>query len=132
MSPRAAAWLAVLAVAAAAGAVGVRCRDVSRRRRGAESITGGNIERGRDALHDRGCAACHTIPGVRGANGTVGPSLESLGGRSYLAGRWPNTPENLARWVREPQHLDPGHAMPDMGVTEAEARDIAAYLYSQP
>ncbi|HEY7345063.1 MAG TPA: c-type cytochrome [Gaiella sp.] len=76
-----------------------------------------------------GCGSCHTIPGVDGANGRVGPSLAHIGERWSIAGRLPNTPPNLVRWIVHPQEVDPGTLMPDLGVAPQQARDIAAYLY---
>jgi cytochrome c len=93
--------------------------------------TGGNAERGRQLLADYGCGACHTIPGVRRAVGLVGPRLAGLSRRTYVAGVVQNTPDNLVAWIMQPQALSPRTAMPAVGVNEAEARDIAAYLYSQ-
>ena len=75
-----------------------------------------------------GCGACHSIPGVDGANGRVGPSLAGIRSRWTIAGRLPNTPANLARWIADPKRIDPGTLMPNLGVSPAEARDIAAYL----
>ena len=60
----------------------------------------------------------------------VGPPLDRYGRRVYIAGRLPNTPENLTAWLRAPQRYEPGGAMPDLGVTDRDARDIAAYLYT--
>lgn len=77
-----------------------------------------------------GCGACHVIPGVTGATGMVGPPLNEWSRRVYIAGSLANTPENLVFWIRQPQAVEPGTAMPDLGVTEPDARDIAAYLYS--
>jgi cytochrome c len=77
-----------------------------------------------------GCAACHTVPGVQHAVGNVGPPLTRFGDRTYIAGMLPNTPENLIRWLRAPQTIIPGNAMPDMGISDAQARDLAAYLYT--
>jgi cytochrome c1 len=77
-----------------------------------------------------GCAACHVIPGVRGADGKVGPPLTGIGSRIMIAGQVPNTPDNLIRWIRDPQAIEPGTAMPNLGVSEPTARDIAAYLYT--
>ena len=51
-----------------------------------------------------------------------------LGRRIYIAGVLRNTPDNLTRWIRDPQKIVPGNAMPDMGITEPEARDLAAFL----
>jgi cytochrome c len=75
-----------------------------------------------------GCPTCHVIPGVPGAVGKVGPSLDSLGQRSFLAGVLPNSNENLQRWLMHPQAIHPGTAMPEMGVTPSDAQQIALYL----
>lgn len=74
------------------------------------------------------CGHCHVVPRVPAARGTLAASLERYGRRSYIAGRVPNTPATLARWIADPQAVVPGTAMPDMGVSDADARDIAAYL----
>ena len=92
--------------------------------------TGGDAARGRALIAAYQCGACHEIPGVRGARGTVGPPLTRFGLRSYIGGRAPNTPENLIRWIQDPSALAPGTAMPDMGISEPQARDVAAYLYA--
>lgn len=95
-----------------------------------EVVPGGNPERGRQVLRDYGCEACHTIPGIHGANATVGPPLNAWADRRYIAGKLINTPDNLLRWIQYPQAIEPGTAMPNMGVTEQDARDMAAYLYT--
>jgi cytochrome c len=79
-----------------------------------------------------GCPACHVIPHVPGAVGKVGPSLDSLAQRSYIAGSLPNTPANLEQWIMHPQHFQPGTAMPEMGVSPQDAHRIAAFLESHP
>jgi cytochrome c2 len=107
---------------------GAACR--SNLQREAAELTGGDPSRGIDRLGHYGCAACHTIRGVRGATATVGPPLDNIASRSYLAGRLQNTPANMVRWIQHPQAITRGTAMPDMGVTDADARDIAAYLYT--
>lgn len=89
---------------------------------------GGDPEAGRLLLRQYGCGTCHRIPGVPGAVGNVGPSLEAVGRRVYLAGRVPNAPENMARWIMEPRKFDPETAMPDMQVTETQVRHMVAYL----
>ncbi|HEY0972439.1 MAG TPA: c-type cytochrome [Gemmatimonadales bacterium] len=98
----------------------------------AARLTGGDAQRGRDAVRRYGCGECHSIAGVPGANSLIGPPLTGIGKRAYVAGVLTNTPGNLVRWIRDPQGVDSLTAMPDMGVTEADARDIAAYLYSRP
>ena len=89
---------------------------------------GGDAEAGKLLLRQYGCGTCHHIPGVAAARGNVGPPLDRLASRVYLAGLLPNTPANLAYWIRHPQKVDARTAMPDMQVSEAQARDMVAYL----
>ena len=100
--------------------------------RGVVHVPGGDIRRGEEALRRRGCGSCHTIPEIPGATGTVGPPLKGVKLRSYLAGRVPNDLDNLMKWIRHPRDVDAKTAMPELGVTEQEARDIAAFLYAAP
>jgi cytochrome c2 len=86
--------------------------------------------RGKRALLQYGCGTCHAIPGIVGAYAQVGPPLKGLATRPFLAGILTNTPENLLRWIQHPTRIDPNTAMPDLGVPEGDARDIAAYLGS--
>ena len=95
------------------------------------SVPGGEPERGRVAIQQYGCGACHIIPKVRDATGRLGPDLRELRLRTYVAGIVPNTPENLVKWIQDPQAMDPETAMPTLGATEAQARDIAAYLLTE-
>jgi cytochrome c2 len=74
------------------------------------------------------CAACHTIPGISGAVGMVGPSLKGIARQQIIAGVLPNNPANMIRWLMHPQQIVPGNAMPEMGLTQDQARKIAAYL----
>jgi len=92
----------------------------------------GNSQHGRVAREQYGCGSCHRIPGVREAHGRVGPSLDRIDEQIYLAGLLANTPENLKRWIMEPQRLDPKTLMPDLNVSEVDADDMVAYLYDQP
>lgn len=94
-------------------------------------LPGADAGRGRRAIRDHGCGACHVIPGIRNATGQVGPPLHGFRERGVIAGRLANTGENLARWILDPQAVSPGNAMPTLGLTEQEARDIAAYLLGQ-
>lgn len=89
-----------------------------------------DAQRGRQLVVAYGCSSCHQVPGVEVPQGRVGPPLDSFADRRAVAGRLPNTPENAARWIRDPQDVDPRTIMPDLGVTEQDARDIVAYLYS--
>jgi cytochrome c2 len=91
---------------------------------------GGDPQAGKLLLRQYGCGTCHEIPGVAAARGNVGPPLARLAQRVYLSGSLPNTPQNLGRWIREPQTIDPRTAMPDMQVTEEHSRHMVAYLYT--
>ena len=93
-------------------------------------VAGGSPEQGRRLFVKYGCGGCHVIGGVRGATGKVGPPLTTLGERAYIAGNLPNTPANLVLWIMDPQGIEPGTAMPSLGVTEEDARSMAAYFYS--
>jgi cytochrome c1 len=92
--------------------------------------TGGAPNRGIQTIVMKGCGSCHTIPGIRAADGVVGPPLLFFARRTYIAGELPNTPENLVRWIRSPQSVEPDTAMPNLGLSEQQARDVAAYLYT--
>jgi cytochrome c2 len=96
----------------------------------ARELGGGDPGRGKILIREYGCGACHTVPGVRSATGMVGPPLNGIASRSFLAGQLPNTPDNMKRWIREPQNVEGGTAMPNMNVSEQDARDIATYLYT--
>ena len=87
-----------------------------------------DVQRGRRALHQYACTACHSIPGVTGPKSFVGPPLERFATRGLIAGTLPNTPDNLARWLLHTQEVKPGTAMPELGVAPQDARDIAAFL----
>jgi mono/diheme cytochrome c family protein len=87
-----------------------------------------DADRGRKAIEQNGCVTCHAIPGIVGPNFPVGPPLAGVGSRLMLGGVLPNSPENLARWIRTPQAFAPLSAMPNLGLSEADARDIAAFL----
>jgi hypothetical protein len=95
-----------------------------------QRIFGGNPERGRLMIARIGCGVCHEIPGIRGARGIVGPSLARFGPRALIGGVVPNRPEQLVRWVRDAPSLAPNTGMPSLPISEDEARDVAAYLYS--
>lgn len=89
----------------------------------------GDPAAGRIALRELQCGACHVIPGVTGARGQVGPPLDAYGRRVYIAGKLPQDAQLLARWIADAPSLAPGTAMPAIGMTAPQARDIVAYLY---
>ena len=96
----------------------------------ARKKTGGDPPRGEIAIRKYGCNACHTIPGVGTASRTLGPSLDGIGSRPVLARGLPNNPGNMVNWIRDPRSIDPNSVMPAAGVSDGEAKDIAAYLYT--
>jgi cytochrome c1 len=93
-------------------------------------VPGGDAGRGESLVARVGCGGCHVVPGMAAARGVVGPPLTGFGGRLYVAGMLPNTPENLVAWLKDPQSIVPGNVMPALGLDDQQARDIAAYLYT--
>ena len=96
----------------------------------AEQLAHGRVAAGKLAIVHYGCDSCHDIGGIAGAEGQVGPSLEGIAVRPEIAGHLANTPDNLVRWLRDPQGVAPGNGMPNTGLSDRDARDIAAYLYT--
>lgn len=94
------------------------------------AVPGGDPGKGAALIEHYGCGSCHTISGIRGADGRVGPELEHFRGRRFIAGEIPNTVANAERWIVHPKRIEPGTIMPDLGVTASQARDIVAYLYT--
>jgi cytochrome c2 len=119
--------LRAVAVAVLTAGLLLGCTERGRTPR-ASTVDFGDAEAGKVAMRHYGCVGCHVIPGVRDAVGLVGPPLTKMGRRSYIAGELANTPENLVRWIMDPQGVEPGTAMPDLGVSRDDARNIAAYL----
>ena len=91
---------------------------------------GGDSVRGKQLVTQYGCPSCHSIPGISGPKGVVGPPLDPLAQRTFIAGKVQNTPQNVIQWLQNPQSFDPANAMPNLGVTANDARDIAAYLFT--
>ncbi|WP_229217590.1 c-type cytochrome [Massilia forsythiae] len=91
----------------------------------------GDPLRGKLALNQYACRACHMIPGITGSSVYVGRPLDDLAKRRFINGTLPNDQANLVRWIRDPQGVDPHTTMPNMGVSEKDALDISAYLLSR-
>lgn len=91
---------------------------------------GGHPRQGAKLIAELGCGTCHAIPGIQHAIGRVGPPLGGIAGRTFIAGMLPNTPRNMMSWLEAPQSVVPGNVMPNMGISNHDARDIAAYLYT--
>jgi putative membrane protein len=107
---------------------GIGCGRESGKR--AAQWTGGDPDRGKAAIRRFGCSSCHTVPGVPGADALVGPPLTHLASRAYIAGKLTNTPDNLRDFIARPHAQDPQIAMPETGLSDRDARDICAYLYT--
>jgi cytochrome c1 len=123
------AGLAVVLVAGAGAAYGAyEYKRQERVKSEAAALTGGDPDQAPQLISRYGCGGCHTIPGLRGANGLVGPPLQKFAGRVYIGGVLPNRPDNLVRWIVNPRAVSSRTAMPRTGISEAEARHVAAYL----
>jgi cytochrome c len=119
--------LGVLGAMACCGFVGCRGGEQSQ---GYTVRADGNATRGKELIQAYGCGSCHTIPGIYTARGLVGPPLMFFSRRTMIAGELPNSPDNLVHWIRNPKEVEPGTAMPNLGLTDYEAHDVAAYLYT--
>jgi cytochrome c len=96
-----------------------------------EAMTMGKVAAGKQAFGKYNCGGCHTILGISGANGTVGPPLDGVAARGIIGGRLANKPDNMMLWIQHPQQVSPGTAMPEQGVTAQDSRDITAFLYTR-
>jgi cytochrome c2 len=134
-SPSTKVALAVLAAMlfalALAGIIYKYAEQRDRMRSHAAAETGGDPSRGESLFIQYGCGSCHSLKNVRTATGMVGPPLDGIALRMILAGHLANNPDNMQKWIRDPQHVSPGTAMPDLRVGERDARDITAFLYTR-
>jgi cytochrome c len=96
----------------------------------ARQLTGGDPRKGKTAIQLQGCGSCHTIPGIPGAYATVGPPLNQIASRTYIAGVLKNTPENMVQWLKNPPGVDHKTAMPNLKLSDEDVTNIAAYLYT--
>jgi cytochrome c2 len=122
--------LALVALAAAGIYAAYQIKFVREARARAIALTAGDPDLGRDLTQRYGCAGCHTIPGIPRAQGKVGPTLQGFAARAYIGGVATNSPNTLIQWIENPRSIDPKTAMPATGISRAEARHVAAYLYT--
>jgi cytochrome c2 len=116
------------------GVIGAVREDIHQRtelRLQAAAITHGDPWRGEAMFIQYGCGSCHALKDVRGAVGSVGPPLDGIALRVIIGGHLANTPTNMETWIRHPQQVSPGTAMPDLGVGDQDARDMTAFLYTR-
>lgn len=121
----------LLLVAILVGVVWEYARERTQMRTHAATIAKGDPRRGEAMFIQYGCGSCHAMKNVRTAVGQVGPPLDGIAIRAIIGGHLANTPDNMQRWIRDPQHAAPGTAMPDLKVGERDARDITAFLYTR-
>src|SRR4051812_50182833 len=120
---------AIISMVLSAVLLGACGCDDGRRQHAAALTGGGDPDRGKQSIGQYGCGSCHTIPGVRGADALVGPSLERVGGRAYIGGVLPNNPHNLVRWILNPPAVDPPTPLPNIPLSQADARDLPRHPY---
>ena len=121
-------WFVPLATATLLAAARVYAADVASLGDAKTEAPAGDAARGERLITQFGCGTCHVVPGVPSAQGNVGPPLTRMGSRIYVAGVLPNTPEHMVEWLRFPQRVVPNNGMPDLGLNETDARDIAAFI----
>jgi cytochrome c2 len=122
---------AVIVIAGLVGIVWEYARERTQMRIHAAAATGGDPRRGEAMFIQYGCGSCHAVKNVRTATGMVGPPLDGIALRVIIAGHLSNTPQNMQTWIRDPQQVSPGTAMPDLNVGAQDARDITAFLYTR-
>jgi len=122
---------AVILVIALIGVIWEYAHERNQMREHAAAVTGGDPMRGEAMFIQYGCGSCHALRNVRTATGAVGPPLDGIATRVIVAGHLANTPQNMQRWIRDPQHVSPGTAMPDLNVGGQDAQDITAFLYTR-
>lgn len=123
-------WMLLLLLVTGLLTAACEPRDLRTGAKPLRSLPGADAAKGRQLLSSWGCGSCHHIPGVTGAEAYVGPPLDGWSQRTFIAGKLENTPENLVRWIMDPQAIEPGTAMPDADAPEDVARHMAAYLYT--
>jgi cytochrome c2 len=121
----------LLFVLALVGIVYEYVQQRTRLRMHAAAEVGGDPWRGEAMFIQYGCGSCHAVKNVRTATGMVGPPLDGIALRVIIGGHLANTPANMQKWIRDPQQVSPGTAMPDLNVGAADARDITAFLYTR-
>ena len=132
ISTKAFAIIAALIFAVALIAIVREYAEQRTRLRGhAAAAVQGDPRRGEAMFIQYGCGSCHSLKNVRTATGMVGPPLDGVALRVIIGGHLSNTPTNMEKWIRDPQHYAPGTAMPDLDVGAGDARDITAFLYTR-
>jgi cytochrome c2 len=121
---------ALALVIGAGGAFGYSAMRSQQRQALAASVSGGDPSKARGHIEQFGCGGCHSIAGIRGANGRVGPPLQQIRDRVFVGSR-PNTADNLVEWIVNPRAINPHSPMPVTGISQHQARDVVAFLYGR-
>ena len=122
---------AILFALALVGILAEYVQQRTRLRAHAAAAVQGDPRRGEALFIQYGCGSCHALRNVRNATGMVGPPLDGIPLRLIIGGRLSNTPGNMEKWIRDPQQVAPGTAMPDLNVGVGDSRDITAFLYTR-
>lgn len=122
---------ALLLVVGLVGVIAEYAQQRTELREHAAAETGGDPWRGEAMFIQYGCGSCHALKNVRNATGMVGPPLDGIALRVIIGGHLANNPANMQKWIRDPQQVAPGTAMPDLNVGAQDARDINAFLYTR-
>jgi cytochrome c2 len=131
-SPRGSVFISLAVIAIVGGTAAAAANYLKERHKKTEhaiAMTRGNPDRAMQAIVQYGCAACHNVPDVQMPGGLAAVPLSGVADRLYVGGVLENTPDNLVRWIVNPKQFNPKSAMPVTGISEAEARNVAAYLY---
>jgi cytochrome c1 len=125
-----AAWLISANPAFENGKAGGTPNQLAPVAQGAVLEPGSPAAEGAQIIATKPCGGCHTIPGIPGATGQVGPNLAGVASRTKIAGGAVtiNSPDDLKKWILNPAALKPGTAMPNVGLTDDEATKIVAFL----
>jgi len=130
--PRGSVFIILTVIAVVGGIAAAAANYLKERHKKTEhaiAMTRGNPDRAMEAIVRYGCAACHNVPGAQMPGGLAAVPLSGVADRLYVGGVVENTPDNLVGWIVNPKQFNPKTAMPVTGITEREARDVAAYLY---
>ena len=122
---------ALLFLVALIGIIREYVQQRTRLREHSAAVVQGDPRRGEALFIQYGCGSCHSVKNVRTATGMVGPPLDGVALRTIIGGHLANTAPNMERWIQDPQHVSPGTAMPNLGVSQGDARDITAFLYTR-
>jgi cytochrome c2 len=105
------------------------CRETPAAQQPPPPPVAGDAARGKQLIAQYACNVCHIVPGTQGPQGALGPSLAGVASRPAISqGTVQNTPANLRQFIQNPSSLNPQSAMPPIGLPDADAQDLTAFL----